>query len=71
MFNFNAVASILINEGAAILVNDEDELIRNTRIILKDESKAARLGGKAKEVVSKNRGAAGRDIEAIALVIGK
>jgi len=65
MFNFKTVASLFLSNRAAVQVIGLNDMVSECRFLLKDESERIRLGSVAKELVSKNRGATGRNIDAI------
>ncbi len=71
MFNFRDIASLFLQEDAAVEVRNGEELFRNCEILLKDPSKRSRLGRRAREIVSKNRGATLSNIEAIKTLMGR
>lgn len=65
MYHFEDVKEIFLSEGAAISVNDENELFDTISRLLKDSSTAEKLGRAAEGVVEANRGATDRYFDAI------
>ncbi len=65
MFNFKYIAKVFLNNNAAIEVSDKKDFIEKCKELLKDEDKRSMLGRNAKRVVSENRGASEKNVEAI------
>ena len=65
MFNFKTVASALLKGSGAVRVSDAKELLEKARFLLKDKMARESLGEGAKKVISENRGASARSLEAI------
>ncbi len=60
MFNFAAIAALLVSEGAAVQVADARELAELMTRWLGDAALRARIGENGRRVVERNRGALGR-----------
>lgn len=65
MFNFRAVASLMLKSGAALQVSSGEELYSEAGRILKDPAIGITLGRNAKKVITENRGASLRNLSAI------
>lgn len=65
MFNFKNVVKILLDNDAAVQVQDERGLYSAAATLLKDKNRMRDLGWNAKRAVTANRGATGRSVEAI------
>ncbi|MBN1526735.1 MAG: 3-deoxy-D-manno-octulosonic acid transferase [Candidatus Omnitrophica bacterium] len=71
MFNFKAIAASFVNNGGAVQVDGPAGLLEECRRLLRDKPARQALGANAKRTVAENRGATGKNIEAIAdLVLG-
>jgi 3-deoxy-D-manno-octulosonic-acid transferase len=67
MFNFKDIVEIFLNRGAAIRINNPEELRDILRKLLLEKGLRESIGSKAKEIVEENKGAA----EKTALLIEK
>jgi 3-deoxy-D-manno-octulosonic-acid transferase len=65
MFNFRAITDLLLSSFGAIQVGTKEELLDQTRLLLKNDTARERFGHNARRVVLENRGATGRNLEAI------
>ena len=63
MRNFRQIAGMLESAGGALKVADVDQLTSALRSMLEDEKQAHRIGQKAYEVFSANKGAVARTID--------
>jgi 3-deoxy-D-manno-octulosonic-acid transferase len=70
MENFREMAETFLRAGAAIQVKSPNELGSAWAGLLRDPERAARLGGLARELVERNRGATGRALQQIERVLG-
>ena len=66
VFNFQEVANVLLNKKGAILVKDEKELIESCERLLSSSEERLKMGRRAKESISENRGATSRNVHLIA-----
>jgi len=69
MFNFKNITAKFLEDRAAVQVADEKELLERSRFLLIDASKRSALGKNARRMVSENRGATERNLEAIVKLI--
>jgi 3-deoxy-D-manno-octulosonic-acid transferase len=69
MFNFRDIAELFLNNKAAILVRNSDELRDNIKLLLSQHLKREELGGNAKKVILDNRGATTRNIECLKSIL--
>jgi len=69
MENFRAIASMVLAEGGAIEVRNEEELTRAFLLLIEDENRFHRMGEASREVVRKNRGTIERTIKSIASLL--
>jgi len=60
MFNFEQIAQMFLEKDAAIQVDDADDLMKTIFNLLLDDSEREKLGGNAKKLFEKNRGAVDR-----------
>jgi len=60
VFNFEEIAQLLIEKDAAIQVGDADDLMKTISNLLLDDTERTKLGGNAKNLFEKNRGAVDR-----------
>jgi 3-deoxy-D-manno-octulosonic-acid transferase len=65
MFNFRDIASLFLENEAALLVHTKEELERNIRDLLNNSSRVTGLGQRAKALVLENQGATRRNLEYI------
>jgi len=65
MFNFRNIANMFLENQAAIMAPDADALVFKIEGLLKDKILAQELGDRAYNLIMKNRGATGRNIELI------
>mgnify|MGYP001572773643 CR=1 FL=1 len=70
MFNFRSIAELFINNRAAILVHNWQELGEEIRDLLREPSKITALGARARELVLENRGATQRNFQRIEKIAG-
>jgi 3-deoxy-D-manno-octulosonic-acid transferase len=70
MENFREMAAKFLAAGAAIQVNDPEELGAAWRSLLKDAKSAQRMGASARRLVDQNRGATDRVLEQLESVLG-
>ena len=63
VFNFERIAQLLLENNAAIQVDDADELMKTISGLLLDDTKRQKLGENAKNSFEKNRGAVDRLME--------
>ncbi|MDD5449858.1 MAG: 3-deoxy-D-manno-octulosonic acid transferase [Candidatus Omnitrophica bacterium] len=70
MFNFEEIAGEFLKARAAIMVKGENELEANCRLLLTNDKERASLGGNARDIILKNRGAAENCVIEIKKVIG-
>jgi 3-deoxy-D-manno-octulosonic-acid transferase len=71
MFNFAEISRLLVQQGAALLVHDSDELARVLTGWLQDASERTRVGENGRKVVERNRGALERLEAVIAAQLAK
>ena len=69
MFNFKYVTNVLLREEAALLVSGKEELIKFSKMLLRDVSKRSKLGDNAKRVVADNRGATKKNFQQISEIL--
>lgn len=69
MFNFRTITEIFLNAHAAIQVKDEKELLHQCRVLLRNGRDRTALGQAARKVIFQNRGAAEKNLQAIAGII--
>jgi 3-deoxy-D-manno-octulosonic-acid transferase len=62
MFNFELIARTLVQEGGAVEVASEEDLLERAHELLEDRASRNALGGKAYEVYVRNRGAVDRTL---------
>ena len=60
VFNFEQIAHLLVEKDAAIQVDDADDLMKTISNLLLDDTEREKLGGNAKNLFEKNRGAVDR-----------
>ncbi|MBU1088219.1 MAG: 3-deoxy-D-manno-octulosonic acid transferase [Candidatus Omnitrophica bacterium] len=60
MFNFSEVVKLFLDNHAALLVNDSEELFTCLRDLLSNKAKSDSLAKNANEVISRNKGSVGR-----------
>jgi len=60
VFNFEQIAHLLVEKDAAIQVGDADDLMKTISNLLLDDTEREKLGGNAKNLFEKNRGAVDR-----------
>jgi len=60
VFNFEQIAQLLVEKDAAIQVGDADDLMKTISNLLLDDTEREKLGGNAKNLFEKNRGAVDR-----------
>jgi len=65
MFNFKAIAAVLLANGAAVQVSDAKGLLKELSNLLNDREKIRKLSDNARKVVRENRGATERNLKAI------
>src|SRR3984957_13179227 len=70
MENFREMAAKFLAAGAAIQVNNPEELGAAWRSLLKDAKTAQRMGACARDLVDQNRGATDRVLEQLERVLG-
>lgn len=63
IFNFEEESRLLLENDAARLVNDENDLLNTTRFLLSNPTLAREMGLRAQKVVLRNRGATDRNLE--------
>jgi len=68
MFNFRDIAGMFLKNNAAVMVENQADLVSAVAEILKDATKAAQLVNNARKVIAMNQGATKRNIEAIGLI---
>ena len=68
-FNFKEEVDLLLKNGAAKVVETEDELFKTIEFFIKNPDVAKEMGLKAQNVVNEKRGATDRNIEIIRNVI--
>ncbi len=69
MENFREMAAKFLQAGAAIQVNSAKDLGAAWAVLLRDTESAASMGGRARELVERNRGATQRVVQEIERVI--
>ena len=69
MHNFQEIATVFTDAGAARQVGDADELLESLKQLLTSPEERAELGARAAQVVEDHRGAAGRTIALVKEVI--
>ena len=57
MFNFNEISRLLLEAGAAVTINDTQQLAHTVTAFLMNASQRLEAGDKAYQVIEKNRGA--------------
>jgi 3-deoxy-D-manno-octulosonic-acid transferase len=65
MFNFRDIAGLFIENKAAILAENREDLVSSIEALLNDSTKVAQLTDNAKKVIMQNQGATKRNLEAI------
>ena len=65
VFNFEQIAQLLVENDAAIQVGDADDLMKTISNLLLNDTEREKLGGNAKKLFEKNRGAVDRLIKLI------
>ncbi len=66
MYNFAEVTRLAVSKGAAIQVNNADELVEKLRILLNDSNSLAAMRQQSEVFVNANRGATDKALEIIA-----
>jgi len=69
MSNFRAIAAALLDNAGAVQVKDAQELIDKARALLKDREARLVLGRNARRAIVENRGATGRNLNALKEII--
>ena len=69
MFNFRYITKVLLTEGAALQIAGKEDLVRSSKMLLKDPLKRSELGANAKRVIEKNRGATKKNLEKISEIL--
>lgn len=69
IWNFREPAARLQEEGAAVMVHNEEELARAVCELLRDADKRTRMGERAREHVLAHQGATARTIDEIAVIL--
>ena len=69
MFNFRYIANVLLREGAALQITGKEELVKFSRMLLKDIPERLKLGDNAKRVVADNRGATKKNLRQISEIL--
>jgi len=69
MFNFQNMARLFLDNGAAVKVRDREALEKVLEGLLKDRKERERLGHRAKELIQGSRGATERNVEELARII--
>jgi 3-deoxy-D-manno-octulosonic-acid transferase len=65
MFNFELVAHMLIEQGGAVRVANEKELLAEVKSLLLDSERSETIGMRAYEVLSRNQGAVEKTMSVI------
>ncbi|MGH8671315.1 MAG: 3-deoxy-D-manno-octulosonic acid transferase, partial [Burkholderiales bacterium] len=65
VYNFDEAVRLAVEAGAAIRVRDADELMREARLLLEDQSGAQKMGRLGLEFCAVHRGATQRVLELI------
>jgi 3-deoxy-D-manno-octulosonic-acid transferase len=65
MENFQEIADQFLSEDAIVQVATPEELARTVAAIVRDEARGASLGGRARDLVERNRGAVGQTVDAL------
>ena len=65
VFNFEQIAQLLVENDAAIQAGDADDLMKTISNLLLNDTEREKLGGNAKKLFEKNRGAVDRLIKLI------
>jgi len=65
MFNFRDIAELFLEQGAAVQVNNADQLKEKIKDFLVNPAQAEHLAAKAREIISENSGATRRNLELI------
>jgi len=66
MFNFRSMVKTFLEHNAALRVANKEELLNTLRGLFRDKGKRASLGGNAKELLEKAKGATERNIREVA-----
>jgi 3-deoxy-D-manno-octulosonic-acid transferase len=66
MENFQEIAELFRSEGALVQVRDPEQLAREVASLLTDEERRREIGGRARSLVDRNRGALARTMESLA-----
>lgn len=69
MFNFRSMAKTFLEHDAALRVADKEELLNTLRGLFRDKEKRVSLGGNAKKLLEKAKGATERNIREVAGLI--
>jgi 3-deoxy-D-manno-octulosonic-acid transferase len=70
MHNFQEIADEFLAEEALVVARDAEALGRELVSLLSDEPRRCRLGGRARDLVERNRGAVARTVDALAGLLG-
>jgi len=65
MFNFQPIAEQLVQQGGALQVANEEDLLHQLRILLDDADRSAAMGMEAYKVFQMNRGAVDKTLKVI------
>lgn len=70
MFNFHDITELFLTQEAAVMAADAAELKERVKFLLEAESEALRMGERAYELISRNRGSTEKTVELIKGIIG-
>ena len=65
MFNFNDISTLFLQNNAAIMVRNQEELKTNIAALLSDPIKAVDLGSLARQLILQNQGATMKNLDCI------
>ena len=63
MFNFREITSVFVDNGAAVIVKDEEGLSGAIRMLLKDQPRRNEIGRNAARAIAEKRGATERNLK--------
>ena len=71
MENYSSIAEALEREGAAIRVRDGHDLGGKIEILMREQTRAATMGSRARAFVEKNQGSLEKNLALIDRVLGQ
>jgi len=69
MFNFRDISDLYLNKNAALIVNGQEELLKEIRFLLNNPSELKTMSKRARQLVIENQGATKKNAQRISLFI--